>query len=191
LQPVSLHFISAEQLLQASVTLALQVVDSGFRPQVLLALWRGGTPVGAAMHEVFVFLGRPCRHAVISSQSYTAPGQQDEVELAGLERLSGLLQDQQRILLVDDVFDSGCTMQAVVNAVLDNSGPVAPTIRIATPWYKPASNRTALAPDYHLQVTEDWLVFPHELSGLADRDLAQKPGFGELLPQLLARRDRC
>jgi len=188
---MSLSFVSAEQLLQASVALALRVVDRGFRPEVLLALWRGGTPVGAAMHEVFDFLGLPCRHAVISSQSYTAPGHQDKVELAGLERLSGLLQDQQRVLLVDDVFDSGRTMQSVVDAVRDNAGPVAPSIRIATPWYKPANNRTALTPDYHLQVTEDWLVFPHELSGLADRDLAQKPGFATLLPQLLARRGRC
>jgi hypothetical protein len=50
------------------------------------------------------------------------------------------------------------------------------TIRIATVYYKPARNRTALTPDYFVRSTDTWLVFPHEIQGLSREEiLANKP----------------
>ena len=49
-------------------------------------------------------------------------------------------------------------------------------IRIATAYYEPARNRTALAPDYFVRQTESWLVFPHEVQGLIREEiLTHKP----------------
>ena len=43
-------------------------------------------------------------------------------------------------------------------------------------------NQTALAPDYFIEETEDWLVFPHELNGLTDEEIARnKPYAAEIL----------
>jgi len=39
-------------------------------------------------------------------------------------------------------------------------------IRIATPYFKPAKNRTSLTPHYYIHETDRWLVFPHEIDGL-------------------------
>lgn len=185
---MSLSYISAEQLLQASVELALKVIESGYQPEVLIALWRGGTPVGVAMQEVFSYLDFPCEHAAISSRSYTAPGQQAEVRLSGLEQMATLLAGHSRVLLVDDVFDTGRTFQAVVKALHTIAGNGSLTVKLATPWFKPANNVTVLEPDYYLHTTSDWLVFPHELDGLTDAQLEHKPGFAGLLPRLRAHR---
>ena len=39
-------------------------------------------------------------------------------------------------------------------------------IRVAVPWYKPTHNRTDREPDYYINTTDKWLVFPHGLEGL-------------------------
>jgi hypothetical protein len=49
-------------------------------------------------------------------------------------------------------------------------------VRIATVYYKPARNKSALRPDYFIRETDQWLVFPHELQGLTREEiLANKP----------------
>jgi len=46
-------------------------------------------------------------------------------------------------------------------------------IRIACPWYKPRQNLTSIQPDYYVSETDQWLVFPHELSGLSVNEIKQ------------------
>jgi uncharacterized protein len=49
-------------------------------------------------------------------------------------------------------------------------------IRIATVYYKPTRNRSRLEPDFYVQETDRWLVFPHEIQGLTrDEILRNKP----------------
>jgi hypothetical protein len=50
-------------------------------------------------------------------------------------------------------------------------------VRIATPWYRPSFNKTALKPDYYLHTTENWLVFPYEMSGLSREEIEQHKPF--------------
>ena len=62
-------------------------------------------------------------------------------------------------------------------------------IRLATVWWKPARNRTTLKPDYWLHETAQWLVFPHEMSGLEPVEvLRNKPG-AEALAAWMERED--
>jgi hypothetical protein len=44
-------------------------------------------------------------------------------------------------------------------------------IRIATVYYKPDRNRSAVRPDYYVRETNNWLVFPHELQGLTRQEI--------------------
>ena len=48
-------YISADDLLRDSFQLALQVIESGFRPNFIVAVWRGGTPVGIAVQELMAW----------------------------------------------------------------------------------------------------------------------------------------
>lgn len=186
---MGLSYLSADQLLADSYALAIKVVESGFRPDLLIALWRGGTPVGIAMQEVFEFLELPCEHFAIRTTSYRNPGeQQQQIQLWGMEQLEELLPRSVNVLLVDDVFDSGRTARHVIEAIAARPAPPQRSIRMATPWFKPQSNVTGLTPDYYLHETSDWLVFPHELYGLNDDQVLHKPGVQALAQTLLELR---
>ena len=60
-----------------------------------------------------------------------------------------------------------------------------PEIRIATPYYKPANNKTERVPDYYVHETDDWLVFPHELDGLTTDEIrSNKPELAHFLSEM-------
>ena len=50
-------FISSNQLLEDSFKLAWKVYESGFRPNYIVGVWRGGAPVGIAVQELLHVLG--------------------------------------------------------------------------------------------------------------------------------------
>jgi hypoxanthine phosphoribosyltransferase len=64
-------FISADSLLRDSMELARRVVSSGFRPTFLVAMWRGGAPIGIAIQEVLEFHSIRADHIAIRTSSYT------------------------------------------------------------------------------------------------------------------------
>ena len=174
--------IDANTLLIDSFRLGAQVMNSDYQPDLLAALWRGGTPVGAAVHELFTYCGQPCKHRVIGTALYTGIGETAaQVEVSGMTDLREALPRAKRLLLVDDVFDSGRSLKEVVRQLRAAKGGENTEIRIATVWYKPENNVTELAPDYYLHTTGDWLVFPHELEGLTVEEIvANKPGLEEM-----------
>lgn len=179
-------YISPNDLLADAFDLSWQVFDSGFRPDYLLGVWRGGTPVAIAMQELLQLLGVETDHLAIRSASYTGIAQrQHTVAVDGLDYLQGKLFSNTRILLVDDVHDTGLSLQQVI-ADLDRLCPQGrPEIRIATPWFKPGNNQTARIPDYFVHESDAWLVFPHELEGLTWSEMLEnKPELGGLLDRL-------
>lgn len=174
-------FIGADALLDASFRLAFQVHDSGYRPDLILGVWRGGGPVAIAVHEYLGFRGHHCEHFPVRVSSYAEIGEQAEsIAIHGLAWLLPHLAGIERLLVVDDVLDTGRSMAALLAAL--GEAPGAREIRIACPWYKPAHSRTGLVPHYHLHETADWLVFPHELAGLSAAEIrAGKGALGALL----------
>ena len=84
---------------------------------------------------------------------------------------------------MDDVFDSGRSIQAVIKSLKKKARRNAPhDIRIAVPWFKPNKNVTKITPDYYLHSTDDWLVFPHELDGLDEKEIfTNKPRLKEIM----------
>jgi len=177
-------WLTADDLLADSYRLARLVVESGFAPTHLIGIWRGGAPIGIAVQEFFEFHGVDCDHIAIRTSSYIGIDQQaDRVAVHGLGWLAETLTRDDRLLLVDDVFDTGRSIAAVLAELEARCGANTPgDIRIACPWHKPSRNRTALTPDYVLHQSEAWLVFPHELCGLsADEIRAHKPGAEAIL----------
>jgi hypothetical protein len=43
---------------------------------------------------------------------------------------------------------------------------------VATVYYKPSKRQVDFAPDYFVHETDKWLVFPHELQGLSEDEIA-------------------
>jgi uncharacterized protein len=171
-------FISADSLLRDSMELAMRIVRSGFKPTFLVALWRGGAPIGITVQEVLEYHGVHADHISIRTSSYFGIDQRSKtVRVHAIDYLVSRLAFEDQLLIIDDVFDSGRSLEAVLGELERRCRRNLPgNIRIATVYYKPSRNRGVLRPDYHIRTTESWLVFPHELHGLTHAEiLAHKP----------------
>jgi zinc transport system substrate-binding protein len=164
-------YVSADELLLDSFRLARLVLDSGWRPDVLLALWRGGTPVGAAVHEFLAHHGIDARHMAVTCRSYSGVGQAEAVRIAHAGPAFRAIRPGERVLVVDDIFDTGRTAAAVLRRLASRHAET----RLATVFWKPVAGTAARKPDYHVRVTRNWVVFPHELQGLTPAELRRKP----------------
>jgi hypoxanthine phosphoribosyltransferase len=180
-------YISADELLRDSYELGMQVLESKFHPDYIVGVWRGGAPVGIAIQELFEYAGVTTDHIAIRTSHYTGINQTSEsVQVHGLHYLIENVNAQDRVLIVDDVFDSGRSIQQVILDLELKCRLNTPTFRIATPYFKPCNNKTDLVPDYYLYESEEWLVFPHELEGLSMEEVAQdKPGLGDLRDRIV------
>jgi len=168
-------FITAQQLLEDSFRLAHLIYEDGFHPQFIIGIWRGGTPVGIAVQEYFEFKRLETDHISVRTSSYYGINKQaKKIRVHGLHYLIENANADDRLLIVDDVFDSGRSVDALIKAIRKQSRLNTPTeIRVACPWYKPLKNIVKFEPDYYLHESAEWLVFPHELSGLESAEIAE------------------
>lgn len=180
------HYISAQSLLDDAFHLGAAIVESGFRPSFILALWRGAAPIGIAVQEYLTYNDIHTDHIAVRTSSYTGiDNQSREIVIYGMNYLLKNVTDEDRLLIVDDVFDTGHTIDALINQINEKSRRNAPSdIRVAVPYYKPTRNRTDRVPDYYLHETTQWLKFPHSLEGLdADEVRRHRPRLFDILNQ--------
>lgn len=171
-------FISPEELLRDSMELARRVVASGMRPTFLVGMWRGGAPIGITVQEVLEYHSIHTDHIAIRTSFYAGIDlEHRSVRVHATDYLVSRLEADDELLIVDDVFDSGRSLEAVIDELRRRCRRNLPNkIRIATVYYKPKRRRTALEPDYYVHETDHWLVFPHEIQGLTREEiLAHKP----------------
>ena len=182
-------YISAQQLLDDSFALGLQVLDSGYVPDFIIGVWRGGTPVGIAVQELLDYFGIETNHIAVRTSLYTGIEQRgSQAQVHGLSYVVKHVNAGDSVLIVDDVHDTGLSVHQIVEDLTQACQANLPELRIATPYYKPGNNKVGKAPDYYLHATEDWLVFPHELSGLTAREIIEnKPGVDVLREKLAER----
>ena len=184
---VEKQYISANQLLDDSFRLGLQILESGFRPHFIVGIWRGGAPVGITVQELLDFFGIHTDHISIRTSYYTGIEQRDsQIRVHGLQYVIDNVDADEGLLIVDDVYDTGLSIQAVIESLQSRARRNTPReIRIATAYFKPGSNRTARVPDYYIHESDAWLVFPHELKGLTREEiLERKPGVESVIDKL-------
>lgn len=169
-------FIDAEAMLKDSFELGLRVAESDFHPSFVIGIWRGGAPIAIAIQELLEVMGHPTDHASLRTSSYGGGTTPRRVEVFGLAPVAKSLRPADRVLIVDDTFDTGRSVDAVITQLRDAG--VSCEIKVATLYFKPSLNKTDRTPDYHLYETDKWLVFPHELRGA---DMAEIKARG-LLP---------
>lgn len=143
----------------AARSLAQQVVDSAWLPDVVVAVARGGLlPAGAVAYA----LGVKAMSAVNVEYPGSAGTRAELVPdalpvflppLPDVRALAG-----RRVLVVDDVADSGRTLALVMDSVVGLGGPERPTeARSAVVYMKPSS---VIRPDYVWRHTPRWITFP-------------------------------
>ena len=185
------RFVGADELLRDSFRLAADIAASGFEPDFLVGLWRGGSAVGIAVQEGLDYLGIPTDHIAIRTSYRGEPSYHEMVEKADSIRVHGLqylletLCAHHSLLIVDDVYSSGSSVKAVVDQLAAKTRRNLPhDIRVASVWYRP-TERTTRVPDFYVHETQEWLVLPYELSGLSLAELREnRPELGDILDRL-------
>lgn len=169
------HYLSAQQLLEDSFELGARIIRDGYRPTIMIAIWRGGVPMGIAIQELLAWYDIDTDHIAIRTSSYTGiDGHSHKIRIHGMNYLVKNCRHDDRLLIVDDVFDTGLTIDAVIRHLGERARLNTPrNIRVAVPYYKPSRNQTDREPDYYLHETAKWLKYPHSLEGLSREEVAQ------------------
>ena len=180
------HFIQSEKLLKDSFQLAWQVYESGYRPNYIVGVWRGGAPIGIAVQEFLDVLGVQSDHIAIRTSYYSGIAEKKQsVQVYGLNYVINKLESEDSLLIVDDVHDTGLSIDQIIKNLRKACKKNTPEIKVATPYFKPKNNETRRTPDYFLHETDHWLVFPHELEGLSIEEIMEnKPELLELIDQI-------
>lgn len=165
-------YLSADEFLRDSWRLAAKIAESDWKPETLIALWRGGAFVGMAVHEFLKFKGYKLKHYPLKSASYSGIGENEgEVVFTLGEETFSMIKAGEKVLVVDDVFDTGKTALAVKKEI-EKTGA---DFRFASVYWKPSKNLTSMKPDYFTKELDNaWIVFPHELEGLSAEELEEK-----------------
>lgn len=177
-------YLDAGEYLRDIWLLASKVVKSDWRPDIIVALWRGGAPAGVAVHEFFKAAGWDAGHIPLKCSSYSGIGENEgKVEFTAGEIVFGMLSPGMKVLVVDDVFDTGLTAKAVKEHVSETGAEM----RIAAVYWKREKNLTDILPDYYARETgTDWLVFPHEIEGLTMEETRCKdPVLADMLMEIV------
>ena len=181
--------LSAQDLLEDSFRLGIKILESGFKPTMIIAVWRGGTPVGVAVQEIMSYCGVQSDHIAIRTSSYEKVDKRGAVAVHGLNYIIKKIRHDDRLLIVDDVFDTGNTIVAVIDELTRRArGNTPEDIRVAVPWFKPSRNETDITPQYYIRETAEWLVFPHELDALTPEELREcRPDIAAIVQGVTAR----
>ena len=140
--------------------LAVQIFKSGFKPDMLIGIMRGGAPIIDVLSRVFKL-----KCAYLAVESYSGEGTEDQQgELVFSREMSSTVQDMGgRLLLCDDLSDTGVTLNKSIDW-LKNYKPLKDKIediKTAVLWKKKIST---FEPDYCAQRLQDnpWIVQPFE-----------------------------
>lgn len=181
-------YLDAQQLLEDSFKLAQKIYQSGFEPTVILAIWRGGVPMGIAVQEFLQYHDIETNHVAIRTSSYQGIDDQSrQVKVHGLNYIIKNIEHTDRLLIVDDVFDTGRSIQAILTELKLRARLNTPDdIRVAVPYYKPKRRTVDFEPDYYFYETDEWLKYPHSLEGLNKEEIKEyRPEIYEIIKEYL------
>ena len=144
--------------------------------------------MGIAMQELLAYRGVHSDHITVRTSSYHAIDQQSRtVQVFSMNYLVKKLKSEDRLLIVDDVYDTGRSIEAIINTLKEKTRRNTPNdIRVAVPYFKPSRNKTDRIPDYYLHETDQWLKFPHSLEGLSHEEVRDyRPELAEILDKYM------
>ncbi len=134
---------------EVSRWLGWQVLQSGFEPEVVIAIARGGLLLAGSI--AYAMGVKSCW--ALNVEFYTEIGKTLDAPVILPPLLDGGSLAGKRVLLADDVSDSGRTLSLVRELLVDMGAEV----RTVCLYTKP---RTILAPDFAWRETDAWIAFP-------------------------------
>ncbi|MDR0589833.1 MAG: phosphoribosyltransferase, partial [Spirochaetaceae bacterium] len=169
-----------------TLKLAHRIYREGFMPDVIYVSLRGGAYLGNVISEYFKLIrkeSRPVYYAAVVARSYTDVLKQDKITVEGWTYDPAHLRIGDRVLLVDDIFDSGRTVNHLAGIILGKGIP-RQDLKVAVHDYKyffDQEEQLPIQPDYwcrrhELSVKDEdlWIHYmSHELVGLSADELEQ------------------
>ncbi|MFB0543284.1 MAG: phosphoribosyltransferase [Candidatus Bathyarchaeia archaeon] len=148
---MKLLHLSWEDVQRLSEKLAEKVRRSGFRPELIVAIGRGGFVPARILCDLL-----EVKELASMEVEYYKDIEERGEEPRVIHPLNADVEDRY-VLVVDDVSDSGRSLQLAVNQILQKRPKV---LRVATLHYKPWS---ACQPDFFAEETEAWVIYPWEV----------------------------
>lgn len=150
-------YVSWSEYHQKIEQLAAQIHQSGWEFNQIICLARGGLRVGDILSRIY-----DLPLAILATSSYSGSGKQERGNLTFSRHLTMTTENLgSRILLVDDLVDSGITLQETIPWLKQHSNSLVEEIRTAVIWYKACS---VIAPHYYIDYLRDnpWIHQPFE-----------------------------
>ena len=133
----------------ATRELAQQIADSGFEPDIVLAIARGGLTVAGAL--AYALAVKNC--FAMNVEFYTSVDERLDVPVVLPPTLDVVDIRGMRVLIADDVADTGKTLELVQREITEHVAEA----RSAVLYYKP---RSVIRPEYVWETTSRWINFP-------------------------------
>ena len=177
-------FLPYDNVRNNAIRLAYSIYRDDFIPDVIYVLLRGGAYIGNVISEYFKAVrkksDRPIFYAAVVARSYIGIRNQQEVMVDGWTYRPDYLRTGDKVLLVDDIFDTGRTINHLAGIIMAKGIP-RKDLRIAVHDYKVSTylkEQMPVQPDYFCRKhvinspSEDkWIHYmSHELIGLTPEE---------------------
>ena len=206
--PMKKEFLQYDMMRNNAIELAHHIYNEGFRPDVIYVSLRGGACLGNIISEFFKVVhkgNRPVYYAAVVARSYTDVAKAERVRVDGWTYSPEYLRVGDKVLLVDEIFDTGRTINHLAQIILDKGIP-RNNLKIAVHDYKyffDKPSQLAIQPDYWCRKHEmsindaaHWIHYmSHELVGLSGEEVNEhyfkrepekcSPGFRDAMRMLL------
>ena len=180
------EFLQFDDVRDNALKLAHRIYSEGFIPDVIYVSLRGGAYVGNVLSEYFKIVHsgeRPVFYAAVVARSYANVAEAGKVEVDGWTYSPENLKPGDKVLLVDDIFDTGRTINYLAQIILDR-GIERKDLKIAVHDYKFFTDKQEqfpIQPDYwcrkhDLSINDEgyWIHYmSHELVGLSEKELEE------------------
>ena len=141
---------SWHQIYELLLNLASTVRKSGFEPEIIVGVSRGGSPPARVISDL---LENP-NVASVAAEFYVGVAETKGKPV--ITQPVSVSVKGKKVLVVDDVADTGESLR-LVRSHLEEQG--ATEVKTATIYYKPWS---VIIPDYYKKETRSWIIFPWE-----------------------------
>ena len=183
------EFLEYETVRNNALKLANKIYKDGFIPDVIYCSLRGGAYMANIISEYFKIIAKqqkfhPVLYAGVVARSYSDVAQHTKVFIDGWTYPPENLRPGDKILLVDDIFDSGRTINCLVETLMNSRGIPREDIKVVVHDYKYFTyykEQLPIQPDYYCRKFEinspdenRWIHYmSHELVGLSKKELEE------------------
>ena len=179
------EFLPYDVVRNDAIKLGARILKDGFVPDIIYSSLRGGAYMSNVISEYFKLAlkgKKPVLYAAVVARSYTDIKQHDSVRIDGWTYSPEYLRPGDKILLVDDIYDTGRTLYFLVEYLLEKGVP-RDDIKVVVHDYKNFTYKETLPikPDYwcrkfdiNSEAEDRWIHYmSHELVGLKPEELEE------------------